>query len=161
MADLAKQTAKQRAETFYMMEAMRRLEWDLHNTIEMTGHIPPEWHDIAMNPGRAKGRRVCVVLDEDVLRFFRSMGQGYGPRLNAVLKSYMHARLAGVIKGPETINHFKHRAEVHSGPKPEWGSLAAEFGEEWEDAPGEETDEMRMARVRARLRQKLAERDGA
>ena len=46
MPNLKKQTARQRATT-YMMDVMRRLEWDLHNTIEPTGRIPEEWHEIA------------------------------------------------------------------------------------------------------------------
>ncbi len=37
MPDLKKQTPRQRAKMTYMMDVMRRLEWDLHNTIELTG----------------------------------------------------------------------------------------------------------------------------
>ena len=47
MPDLKKQTPRQRAQMSYMMDVMRRLEWDLHNSIEMTGRIPAEWHEIA------------------------------------------------------------------------------------------------------------------
>lgn len=45
------------------------------------------------------------------------MGPDYGPRINDVLSSYMHARLAGVIRGAETISHYRNR-EAHEGPKP-------------------------------------------
>jgi hypothetical protein len=61
------------------------------------------------------------------------MGEGYGPRINDVLRSYMHARLAGVIRGAETVAHFRHRAEVHEGPKPAFGDFDREMGEAWED----------------------------
>ena len=41
MPDLKRQTPRQRAQMTYMMDVMRRLEWDLHNTIELTdGHAP-------------------------------------------------------------------------------------------------------------------------
>ena len=31
------------------------------------------------------------------------MGAGHLPRMNAVLRSFMYARLAGVVKGPEAV----------------------------------------------------------
>lgn len=55
MTDLRKQTPRQRANMTYMMDVMRRLEWDLHNTIELTGRIPEAWHEIAQaTPGGAQ-----------------------------------------------------------------------------------------------------------
>jgi uncharacterized protein (DUF4415 family) len=126
MPDLKKQTPRQRAEMSYMMDVMRRLEWDLHNSIEMTGRIPEEWHEIAQRRPESAKEKVTLRLERDVLKFFRSMGPDYGPRINDVLRSYMHARLAGVIRGAETIDHYRKRAEVHDGPKP---------GFEAEDAP--------------------------
>lgn len=137
MPDLRKQTPRQRAQMTYMMDVMRRLEWDLHNTIELTGRIPEEWHQIATATPRAAKKRVCIALEADVLKFFRSMGEGYGPRINDVLRSYMHARLAGVIRGAETLAHYREREEAHAGGKPQFGDVAKAFGWEWEDAgPG-------------------------
>ena len=107
MPDLAKQTPRQSAQMTYMMDVMRRLEWDLHNTIELTGRIPEAWHDIATATPRAAKVKVTLSLEADVLKFFKSMGEGYGPRMNDVLKSYMHARLAGVIRGAETLAHYR------------------------------------------------------
>jgi uncharacterized protein (DUF4415 family) len=134
MPDLKKQTPRQRAQMTYMMDVMRRLEWDLHNTIELTGRIPEAWHEIATATPRSARQRVCIALEADVLKFFRSMGEGYGPRINDVLKSYMHARLAGVIRGAETLAHYREREEAHTGPKPQFGDVAKLTGTEWEDA---------------------------
>lgn len=147
MPDLKRQSPRQRAQTTYMMDVMRRLEWDLHNTIELTGRIPEEWHEIATATPRAAGVKVNLRLDADVVRFFRSMGEGYGPRINAVLKSYMHARLAGVIKGAETTAHFRTRREAWSGEKPQFGDVARMLGEDWEDA-GPEVEDAVGVRVR-------------
>jgi uncharacterized protein (DUF4415 family) len=133
MPDLKKQTPRQRAQMTYMMDVMRRLEWDLHNTIELTGRIPAEWHEIATATPRSVKQRVCIALEADVLKFFRSMGEGYGPRINDVLRSYMHARLAGVIRGAETLAHYREREEAHAGPKPQFGDWAREVGLDWED----------------------------
>ncbi|MES2540890.1 MAG: BrnA antitoxin family protein [Pseudomonadota bacterium] len=133
MPDLKKQTPRQRAQMTYMMDVMRRLEWDLHNTIELTGRIPEAWHEIATATPRQAKQRVCIALEADVLKFFRSMGEGYGPRINDVLKSYMHARLAGVIRGAETLAHYREREEAWSGEKPQFGDVAKVTGREWED----------------------------
>jgi uncharacterized protein (DUF4415 family) len=133
MPNLKKQTPRQRENMTYMMDVMRRLEWDLHSTIELTGRIPEEWHEIASATPRSVGVKVNLRLEADVVKFFRSMGEGYGPRINDVLRSYMHARLAGVIRGAETTAHFRHRAEQHDGPKPAFGDVARETGEAWED----------------------------
>ena len=143
MPDLRKQTPRQRAQMTYMMDVMRRLEWDLHNTIELTGRIPEEWHAIATATPRAAKVKVTLALEADVVKFFKSMGEGYGPRINDVLRSYMHARLAGVIRGAETLAHYREREEGHSGGKPQFGDVAKAFGWEWEDAGPEATGAVR------------------
>ena len=154
MPDLRKQTPRQRAQTTYMMDVMRRLEWDLHNTIELTGRIPEEWHRIATATPRAAKVKVTLALEADVVKFFRSMGEGYGPRINDVLRSYMHARLAGVIRGAETLAHYREREEAWSGEKPQFGDVAKVMGEAWEDAGPEAVGE-----VRARMQEVWQKRE--
>ena len=118
MPDLKRQTPRQRREMSYMMEVMRRLEWDLHNTIELTGRIPAEWHEIAEKRPSRETEKVTLRFEGDVLRFFKSLGRGWGPRINDVLASYMHARLAGVIRGAETISHYRRAREIYDEAKP-------------------------------------------
>lgn len=156
MPDLTKLNPRQTAHYTYMMDVMRRLEWDLHHRIEDTGRIPPEWHQIAQGRPTAAKLRVTLGLEADVVKFFRSMGPGYGPRINDVLKSWMHARLAGVIRGAETINLFREATEVHDGPKPAFGATAKDMGEVWEDAPAPPMT--REAKLQ-RLMELRAERD--
>jgi hypothetical protein len=91
----------------------------------MTGRIPTEWHEIAQKAPQPEKLKVTLRLDRDLLKFFRSMGPDYGPRINDVLRSYMHARLAGIIRGAETIDHYRNRQD-HDGPKP---GFDAEEGE--------------------------------
>ncbi|NJS39108.1 MAG: BrnA antitoxin family protein [Rhodobacteraceae bacterium] len=138
MPNLKKQTPRRRAQMSYMMDVMRRLEWDLHNSIEMTGRIPEAWHEIAQATPRTVKEKVTLRLEADVVKFFRSMGPDYGPRINDVLKSYMHARLAGVIRGAETIDHYRKRGEVYDGPKP---------GFEGEEGTPVEASRVRMQEV--------------
>jgi uncharacterized protein (DUF4415 family) len=127
MPDLKKQTPRQRAQMSYMMDVMRRLEWDLHNTIEATGRIPAEWHEIAKATPKTETVKVTLTLEAGVVKFFKSMGAGYGPRINDVLKTYMHARLAGVIRGAETIRHYRTREGAYDGSKPQFGDFDREI----------------------------------
>ena len=157
MPDLRKLTPRQNAQYHYMMDVMRRFEWDMHNRIEMSGRIPPEWHEIVQGrPDRTKSQ-VNIGLDEDVLKFFRSLGKGYGARINLVLKSFMHARLAGVLEGPETLNHFKTRTDAHAGDKPQFGDVSRDLGEDWDD--GADPATLRKARGKEALRKFRADED--
>jgi uncharacterized protein (DUF4415 family) len=156
MPDLKKQTPRQKAQLTYMMDVMRRLEWDLHNTIEMTGRIPEEWHQIATATPRSTRVKVNLGLDTDVVKFFKSMGAGYGPRINDVLRSYMYARLAGVIRGAETTAHHRQRAEGFDGTKPQFGDVARDMGAAWED-DGPAVEQGLKVRLQERLQQRYGE----
>ena len=157
---MTKMTARQNAQYYYMMDAMRRFEWDMHTKIEQSGRIPYEWHEIAKTTATRPKRQVNIGLEEDVLKFFRSMGRGYGDRINTILKSFMHARLAGVVEGGETLNLYKTWEAEFDDPKPEFGWFAGRLGQEWEDAPGEETRQMRKEKTSAILRRAAMRRDG-
>lgn len=123
-------TRREAAHYHYMSDVMRRLEWDLHNTIALTGRVPPEWHEIAQAEPHSRKEKVNLWIEADVLRFFRSMGPGWGPRVGDVLKAFMHARIAGVVKGAETLDAWKARADGFDGAKPAFGDTARMFGEE-------------------------------
>jgi len=160
MTNLARMTPRQNAQFYYMMDAMRRFEWDMHTKIEQSGRIPPEWHEIARAPAVRPKRQVNIGLDEEVLKFFRSFGRGYGDRINTVLRSFMHARLAGVVEGAETLNHYKRWQEEFDEPKPEFGWFAEQAGAAWEDAPGEETRQARKEKQGEVLRRAAMRKDG-
>jgi hypothetical protein len=65
---LKKQTPRQRARMNYMMDVMRRLEWDLHNTIELTGRIPEAWHEIAKENLRSAKVMGNLGLEAEMLK---------------------------------------------------------------------------------------------
>ena len=85
--------------------AHQSLAQEVHDTIEadMPPRIPDAWHTIWREVDRRADKRVKVTLtlDADVVRFFRSMGARYQPRINRVLRAFMHDRLAGLVDGPE------------------------------------------------------------
>jgi uncharacterized protein (DUF4415 family) len=85
----------------HMATNLRGLEFDLRWGMEGTDRIPAAWADIAMEPYSPFKERLTLRIDEDVLRFFRALGQGYLTHMNRVLRTYMLARLAGVVQGAE------------------------------------------------------------
>ena len=121
---MAKADEQRRMNYHYMADAMRMLEWDLHQRLMEELRIPAEWHEIAREKGQSKKTRVTIRLDEEIVRFFRSTGADWQPRLNRVLSVWMHARLAGMIRGAETMDYMKRRVEEgHDGRRPRWGDL--------------------------------------
>jgi len=103
-----------RAHYHHLASTLRDLETDLRWGLDGSARIPPEWHAIAQGVPAPRKVPVTLRLDEDVARFFRSMGAGHLPRMNAVLRSFMHARLAGVVKGPEDVAYAPSPEEVRN-----------------------------------------------
>ncbi|MDO5612785.1 MAG: BrnA antitoxin family protein [Paracoccus sp. (in: a-proteobacteria)] len=166
---ISKAEAARRQNYHYMADAMRMLEWDLHNTLLTQMRIPAEWHEIARDKGPGKTRRVTIRLDEDIVRFFQSMGANWQPRMNRVLSVWMHARLAGLIGGAETMDYLRRTEDDpmnFDGPRPWWADepremVAAGLSEDmaWSGSGkgvplGEESSE--MARFKAEGRVRLA-----
>jgi uncharacterized protein (DUF4415 family) len=68
---------------------LRKLDRDLKLKGEM---IPAAWHRVEREvPVRPRKIRVTAGYDEDLVRWFRSMGHNYQARMNAVLRAYMLA----------------------------------------------------------------------
>lgn len=97
--------AQTRAQYHHMATTLRDLETDLRWGMEGSARIPPEWHAIAQQVPAPAKVPMTLRVDADVAKFFRAMGAGHLPRMNAVLRAFMHARLAGVVKGPEAVEY--------------------------------------------------------
>ncbi len=98
-------TKRERASYHYMAETMRALEFHLHERIDTSGRIPEEWHDIGKERGVQPKVKVNMWVEADVVRFFKGMGQGWSTRMAEVLRTFMHARLAGVVQGAEEVDY--------------------------------------------------------
>lgn len=96
---------RQRAAFHHLAGVMRELEADLRWGLRDSERIPRDWHRIAAEDQVPCKTKVTLRLDDDVLRFFRSMGRGHLTRINAVLRSFMLARLAGVVKGAAEVDY--------------------------------------------------------
>jgi uncharacterized protein (DUF4415 family) len=59
-------------------------------------HDWDEYHDFDWSKAvlviPAKKKPISIRVDEDVLNFFKSQGEGYQRRINAVLRSYMQQK---------------------------------------------------------------------
>jgi BrnA antitoxin of type II toxin-antitoxin system len=92
---------------------LRDLETDLRWGLEESPRIPEAWRHIALTPAVPQKRSVTMRLDEDVLDFFKAMGRGYLTRMNDVLRAFMQARLAGVLKGTEDMEYQPTTLEIY------------------------------------------------
>lgn len=101
----------------YFIDVMTDLEWDLAQPLLERGRIPPLWHDIAKARLPKKKVKVTLAVEEDVLKFFRSMGRGYQPRMNDVLRAWMHGRLADLIEGPDAEDRARALRLATSRPR--------------------------------------------
>lgn len=81
---------------------------------------------------RRDAREVPVTIrqDTDVVKFFKTMGTGYQPRVNRVLRCFMHDRLAGVVEGPDTTDYILHPERLEPGwVRPTWSKRQASDAE--------------------------------
>jgi len=92
-------TKKQTDFAFHQLgQVLRELESDLRWKLDGSVRIPQAWHDIAQARTQPKRSKVSLRVDNDVLAFFQTMGPGHTTRMNAVLRTFMLARLAEVVK---------------------------------------------------------------
>jgi len=102
---------KMRTNHHYMTETLDRLEADMQGAAARSAMIPEAWHAIAQSGGRGAKVKMTLWVERDVLAFFRAIGTGHTTRMADVLKAFMHARLAGLVKGPEAVD-YGGRVEV-------------------------------------------------
>ncbi len=61
--------------------------------------VPPGWHSVERRAEiKPKKTKLTVTLDADMVAWFRGLGLGYQPRMNAVLRAYMHAVISKEIE---------------------------------------------------------------
>jgi uncharacterized protein (DUF4415 family) len=61
--------------------------------------VPPGWNPAGNRAGiKPQKTKLNLSLDADMVKWFRGLGRGYQPRMNAVLRAYMHAMIAKEIE---------------------------------------------------------------
>jgi uncharacterized protein (DUF4415 family) len=112
---MTKAETMRQSQYHYMAGCLRRLEAALQGRLESAGVIPAEWHAIAQGGGAGAKMKITLWVEADVVSFFRSLGRGHTTRMADVLKAFMHARLAGVVRGPEAVDYAPRRSEAERG----------------------------------------------
>lgn len=94
-----KRTKAQERHYAEMLQELEQLEAETQLLMRKTKTFPRDWygtHDAA--PIKPPKDRITLRLDRDMLTFYRNMGRGWQPRMNAVLRAYMNALLAKEIE---------------------------------------------------------------
>ena len=122
MIEPEKMTKTERVNWKHGVDAMRMIEHDIHDVLFQLNGMPMEWHQVAQDEDKRDGKRTrcTVAFDADVVRFFKAMGPGYQARMNRVLRSWMHFRLAKIIEGPDANDYvLRPNAVAHEAPPTE------------------------------------------
>ena len=70
-----------------------------------------DWSDaVLVIPSRKKA--ISIRVDEDVLDYFKSQGEGYQRRINAVLRSYMQQKAKPKKRGLTTVPRMLREREA-------------------------------------------------
>lgn len=97
-----------------LAHTLRDLEADLRWGLQDSARIPAAWREIALEPASPGKQQITLRVDEDVARFFKAMGRGYLTQMNRVLRAFMEARLAGVVKGAEATVYEPSALELYA-----------------------------------------------
>lgn len=129
-----KMTKTQGINWSYAIDAHRMIEHDLHSHVAKEKMLPPAWDEIWQDKDRRHPtrQRVTMQMDADVVKFFKAMGEGYQARINRVLRTFMHYRLAGIVEGPDTTDYVLRPETLVSeadGDRPAWGDFERQQAE--------------------------------
>lgn len=97
-----------------LAHTLRGLEEDLRWGLDGSARIPAAWTEIAMQPAQPGKLQLTIRLDVDVAKFFKAMGTAYLTQINRVLRAFMEARLAGLVKGAEAAVYEPTGVELYA-----------------------------------------------
>ena len=81
-----------------MAAELKKLQEDFYRDW-VSGSLPEIWNDIPLlHPPKPERVKVTLMLDEDMVKWFRKLGRGYNARVNSILRVYWQALLSGQIK---------------------------------------------------------------
>lgn len=86
-----------------MMLVASETLWDFRHPDLVRTILPREWADIPLDVVPDK-IRITLRVDADVAKFFRKLGRGvYQERMNAVLRTFMLARLTEILGADQEL----------------------------------------------------------
>jgi uncharacterized protein (DUF4415 family) len=82
-----------------LLDELESQEADFERFKRNRSLIPPGWNSVEnraeVKPKKAK---LTLSLDADMLKWFRYLGRGYQPRMNPILRAYMHGVISKEIE---------------------------------------------------------------
>jgi len=81
-----------------LLDDLESQEADFERFKRTRSLIPAGWHSVENRSEIApKKAKLTLSLDADMLAWFRELGRGYQPRMNAILRAYMHGVISKEI----------------------------------------------------------------
>lgn len=72
---------------------------EMEERLRKRRHIPSAWRDLAdESPCTPRKGKLTLSLDDDMIKWYRSLGRGYQTRINSVLRFYMMNLLSEELK---------------------------------------------------------------
>ena len=81
--------------------------YQINHMMTMNRVFPDEWYKLhEKHPTEPHREKVTLRLDADMLKWYRGLGRGWQPRINAILRAYMRAILSKEIEriGDRSVN---------------------------------------------------------
>ena len=84
-----------------MLADLEEQEADFERFKRSRSLVPPGWHSVERRAEiKPRKTKLNLALDAGMVAWFRALGRGYQPRMNAVLRAYMHAVISKEIERP-------------------------------------------------------------
>lgn len=111
---MPKRSDAQERAVFDLHRALSELEFDLHDAVEWQRHVPRQWSDLHMR-GTPPKTKVTVRIDSDIIKYLKSLGPGYQERMNNVLRAWVAAKAAKMIRDEVRITREREEEAHRNG----------------------------------------------
>jgi uncharacterized protein (DUF4415 family) len=82
-----------------MLSELEEQEADFERFKRTRSLVPEGWYSVERRAEiKPKKTKLTLALDADMVKWFRALGRGYQPRMNAILRAYMHAVISKEIE---------------------------------------------------------------
>ncbi len=82
-----------------MLDELEQQEADFERFKRSRSLVPAGWHSVERRAEiKPRKTKLTLALDADMVTWFRALGRGYQPRMNAILRAYMHAVISKEIE---------------------------------------------------------------
>ncbi|WP_245913077.1 BrnA antitoxin family protein [Litoreibacter ponti] len=100
-------TKRQRLARQKMSYYMWLAKWEDEISLNMRDVVPQAWHRLEHDLDvQEPKKKITLRLDKLVANFYRAMGHGYQARINRILATYAHMKIADALKQDHSALEF-------------------------------------------------------